>query len=333
MTADLPEKFIVTGSIAVSAGNGRRSSASARATAASTMGLQETLVPGDTSFVYGFAIRFTALPGSGSAEMASVLDPTGAYQLSFCIKSDGFIEIRRGTSSVGTVLATSASALAINTQYYLEWKATIHNSTGSCSMQINGSASGAGASGVDTQNSTTTANWARYKILDSTTTWSATIDIDDVYILDGTGSTNNFLGDCQVDAHDVTADGANTGSTPSAGSRFQNVDDAAPDDDTTYNSMATAALKDTFVIQNLIPTGQAIIATKVNWSAKKTDAGVGTICPVLRHGTTDYDGTTQGVPTAYTAMQYQVYENNPGTSAQMTESEFNNLEVGYKRVA
>ena len=61
------------------------------------------------------------------------------------------------------------------------------------------------------------ANTVRVGMLE--TTLIGTLDIDDLYICDGTGSAphNTFLGDCRVDTLLPTADGTAQQWTPSTG--------------------------------------------------------------------------------------------------------------------
>jgi hypothetical protein len=157
-------------------------------------------------------------------------------------------------------------------------------------------------------------------------------DFDDLYLLDGSGAApwNAFLGDVRVDARLPTAPGATTGWTPSAGANWQNVDDAAPNGDTDYNSGATAPLTDTFVVQDAPVVGAPIFGVQHNLSLKKMDAGICSVCPVVRHGGTDYVGSDVGSSLGYNYGR-AVQQVNPGTGVQWLEADFNAAEFGYKK--
>ena len=67
-------------------------------------------------------------------------------------------------------------------------------------------------------------------------------------------------------------------------------------------------------------------------SLKKTDAGVCTVAPVIRHSGVDYPGAAITPGTSY-AYGLAIAATNPGTSAAWTEAGFNAAEFGYKRVS
>jgi hypothetical protein len=65
--------------------------------------------------------------------------------------------------------------------------------------------------------------------------------------------------------------------------------------------------------------------------AKKSDAGVCAVAPVIVHGGTEYEGGSFNPSTAY-AYRVVPYSVNPGTGAAWTQSDFNAAEFGYRRV-
>jgi hypothetical protein len=143
---------------------------------------------------------------------------------------------------------------------------------------------------------------------------------------------SDYLGDIRVDLLIPTAEGNTTQMTPLSGTdNALMADETPPDDDTTYNSSATAGDKDTYVTSNVSSAG-TIHGLRLRARARKTDAGARSIATVIRSGGTDYDGTTTGLGTAY--LYYSTdYYTNPNTAAAWTSTEVNAIEIGAKVAA
>lgn len=219
----------------------------------------------------------------------------------------------------GTTLGTSTSALIDNIWEYLEIKATIDNSAGTFEIRRNGTVV-LTLTGLDTQ---TSANAYATRVSFRNGIY------DDIYVANTSGSMNNtYLGDVRAEAIFPTGAGNSTQFTPSAGSNWQNVDDNPGDDDTTYNSSATAGQIDTFTMANLTASG-TIKGVNQYVRHRKDDAGTRTVRSVVRIGTTNYEGPDVGVTTSYVTT-LELRETSPATTAAWTVSEVNGLEAGYK---
>lgn len=283
-----------------------------------------------STIIVGFAFRFTATQTAsptlvifkeGSTSHVDVrLDDTHRLYVT-----------RNGT----TIASPAGNPLTLNTWNYLEFKATIHDTTGSVEVKVNG-ISTVSASNVDTRNggtgllSTVTLGGSGR----SSDGGTAGFQYDDIYICDTSGTTNNdFLGDVRVEAIFPSGAGNTANFTPSTGSNYENVDEATPDDDTTYNYSSTAGHVDTFAFGNVTPTAGTVYGVQQILYARKDDAGSRSIRPVVRHSGTDYDtGTSTSIGNSY-AINLFVIEQNPGTSAAWTISDVNNAEFGYKLVS
>ena len=144
---------------------------------------------------------------------------------------------------------------------------------------------------------------------------------DDVYMLNGSGSTNNdFLGDVRVAALLPSGAGASTQWTPLSGANYTNVDDATPDDDTTYNSDATAGDKDTFALPSLPSTAATVYGVQTLTWDRKDDAGSRTLRHVVRESSTDYESADLTVLDAYTYHR-AVWETNPNSGSAWTDAD------------
>jgi len=348
VTADVLEKWTTgaaggTGStITIQPTSGRRGSGGWRwvtgTLPSSAVGgfLRRTVTPADATAILGFAFRASGVPGAAGYGIAWI-DHSGSPQVTVRLNQDLTISVVRG-GPAGTTLGTTSAVLTVDTYAYLELKVMIANTGGTVTLRVNG-ATVLGPVTGDTQ-ATGSAVWTGAAIghpsgvSNATTTTSRNVDFDDVYVGDGSGAApwNTFLGDCRVDARVPTAPGATTGWTPSAGANWQCVDEAAPNDDTDYTTAAAVSLTDTFAAAAAAPVaGATIYGVQHCLSVRKTDAGVCTIAPVIRHSGTDYPGAAISPGTAY-AYGLQIAATNPGTAAAWTESDFNAAEFGYSRI-
>lgn len=350
-TADLFEKWTTGGNggtgdavLSIGSGGGRRSTNSLRILTA-TGGNRychatKTLSPVDpTTCIAGCAIRVPAgVIGASSIQVMGLKDGA-TTQVGLRVNPDLTLSVFRGThGSSPTVLGTTSATLTAGSFGFIEWSVLIHPSAGTTTVRLNGAAA-LTLTGQNTR-STAASQWTSFVLgMDSIAANSylgspQNIDHDDIYIVDASGAApwNAFLGDCRVDARLPTGAGATTAWTPSTGSNWQNVDDAAPDDDTTYNSSATVAQTDTFVVQDAPVVGATIYGVQHCVSLKKSDAGTCTVAPVVRHSSTDYPRAAIAPGTSY-AYGLVIDQVNPGTSAQWTEAGFNAAEFGYKRTA
>lgn len=347
MTADLLEKWSASGAlfggaVAITT-NGRRGSGGARITPgtannSSTAYLQKSLAPVDaTTCILGVAIN-AVLGTAGAAGMPLVqIRATGGPQITLRVDSAGTLTVTRGQHN-GTVLGTTTATIPSGAFAYVELRVVIHASAGVVALRING-ASALSLTGQNTSNTGTTA-WSNvvlgiFDSVGSTNTQAGgTIDFDDLYVLDGSGTSpwQGFLGDCRVDARLPTGAGASVAWAPSAGANWSCVDEAAPNDDTDYVAAASTGLTDTHVTQDAPVAGAAIFGVQHCLAMKKSDTGTCAVAPVIRHAGTDYAGADLNPGTTYT-YGLAVQPVNPGTGVQWTESGFNAAEFGYRRTA
>jgi hypothetical protein len=284
----------------------------------------KSLSPGSATVILGFAVTFSANPVA-TATFASVRDGS-TDQLSLTMKTDGNIELRRGTSG-GTLLATGTSALSTGTYYYIELKALIANS-GTYEVRVNGVSAFSGS--ADTQN-TANASWSQIALGRNVGAGASggNWDYDDLYVADSTGSTNNdLLGAIRVKT--ILPDGAgnSTDFTPSAGSNFQNVDEASTDGDTTYNSETATGDHDTYTYGSVGFTG-TVLGVQTNLLVRSAGVGGETIRPKIRIGSTDYNGTSVAITTSY--LDYlEIFGLSPATSSAWTIAEIDGAEFGIE---
>ncbi len=337
-TADLAEKWTVIGSgLSINATAGRRGSGSFRSTHstnASASAISRTVPVSGSTAIIGVAVKMSVPPPAITA-LLQVLTGT-TTQVTVRINPDLTLSVLRGAFSTGgTVLGVTSVALVAGVFAYVELKVLLHASAGTVDLRVNGvSVAPFPLTGLNTAQSGTA--WSAFALGQydggAATGNAHTMDLDDLYVCDGSGSApwNDLLGDCRVDVRNATGAGASSGWTPSAGANWQNVDDAAPNDDTDYNAAAAAGVTDTFVVEDAPSPGATIFGVQVNLSVKKSDAGACLIAPVVRHAGSDQVGAALAPATAY-AYGSAVYQTNPGTGEAWTEAGFNAAEFGYKR--
>lgn len=284
--------------------------------------LRKTLDNQDT-WIVGVAWRTNSM---GPKQILALIE-TATTQVDVRAKADGQIEVTRNGTLLGTT--TMVSPMVTNQFYYIELKAVIHPSAGTIDLQVAG-VNVLSLSGINTR--ATANSYANIVAFQATTNNQGNDDLDDIYILDGTGGAmDDFLGDAKVVTLYPSGAGNSTQFTPSAGSNYQCVDEATPNEDTDYVSSATPTQKDTYVFGDIAAAGTPF-GVQVGIRTRKDDAGSRSIAPVVRHGGSDYDGTTVSALDAH-KYTFQIYEDNPGTGIPWTRDDVNNAEFGVKLIA
>lgn len=281
-----------------------------------------------TGFVTGIGVKYDQQPSTDV--FFNTYDSNGAQAINFRTYWTGSAtEIRayRGGTLLGT---SSGSGLTTATWFYLEFKVTIHNSTGTIDIKVDGS-DVLNLTGQDTQVGTP-QNVVTFSLTSSGATpryfW-----YDDWYICDLLGSTNNdFLGDHRVDILVPNAAGDSTDWTPDAGSNYDRVNENPADDDTTYVESNTSTDRDLYNFQST-PGVSAVKGVQLNTVVRETDAEIFQLKHIAKSGTTTDVGSAQtvGSGASYTNI-YKVYEENPDTSAAWTDSELNSAQFGIEVV-
>jgi hypothetical protein len=202
-------------------------------------------------------------------------------------------------------------------------------STGTCIVRFNGTEV-LNLTGLDTLYSSATLTRFALGCRSNANTY---FDFDDCVVMDLSGSYNNsFIGDVTISALLPTGAGNSTGWTPSAGSNYDCANEAAPNDDTDYNSTSTLNAKDLYAFADA-PAGADIRAVQVLASVRKGAEGPGQVKLVTRSGSTDYDGVAQGIAGTAYAYVREVQETDPATASPWSESGFNAAEFGIKKTA
>lgn len=279
------------------------------------------------TWIVGFAYK-RDYASNDEKPILQLRDNAGAVQVALCLRGlDGLLRLWRGDQT--TLLATSTVALPTGAWSFLELKTTIHDTAGAMELRING-ATAATFSG-DTKYSSTIGTARSIRL--SGGVYSSTYYgwIDDLYICDGAGATNNdFLGDCRVDTLYPNGSGASAQFAPTgSAANWENVDDVTPDDDASYNASDTAGAVDSFAFTDMAVLNTTVFGLQANILARKDDAGSRTLRAIARIGGANHEGGDLSLSDSYLDLT-QVWPLNPATSTAWTESQINAAEFGYK---
>ena len=318
-------KYNETGSTSyVSLDTGRRSGSNA-VKLYSTSGYVTKTLDDQATWTVGAAVKIASLPSS-TGTIFQFRDNTGTVQASLCVSVTGSLALYRGTTS-GTLLASSANALLGGSWNFIEAKITIADSGGTFEARVNGDVWVTYTGDTKYSSTLATANSIRlYGLPSAINSW-----YDDFYICDATGTVNNsYLGDVRVDTLFPSGVGASAQFMPTgSATNWENVDEASPDEDTSYNASETAGNIDSFTFADLTALNATIMGVQANILARKDDAGTRLLRAVARVGSTNYEGTDLTLSDSY-VDQRTIWNQNPATTAAWTEAEINAAEFGYK---
>ncbi len=281
------------------------------------------------TIILGFAFKAYSIGSySSTSAMVRIYDKflLTNIHLKFHINSSKLIEVR---NNAGTLLGTtSGHVIEVNTWYYIEIKAYIHDSAGTVEIKVD-EIQRLSLTSQDTCNGTNVYVGA---VRLGVHAQNSTCGCDDLYVCDDSGSKNNdFLGDVRIDVVRPNGVGAHTDFSPSAGSNYQNVDETYPDDDTTYNDSQDVAVgeQDSYAMESLDVIGSTIHGVKDQITVRKTDAGARSVKVLTRQGGSDYLGDTIILSDTFTTHA-RIMENNPDDAAAFVEADITSGEVGVE---
>lgn len=277
-----------------------------------------------STYTCGIALKPNGDPVVG-IRLISFFEGSGVHMSLRLIPGFGLDVIRAGTTqlaSVNAVLSTSA-------YYYVEIKTTIHSSTGTVDVRVNG-VSVISLTGQNTRNGGTGVVDSVQLGTDIVTSNSGTNSwrANDFYITDATGTDNTgFLGDVRIETLFPSANGTTNQWTASTGSNYTCVDETAPNSDTDYVSTRAVGNVDQYAFQDLTATTGTVLGVAVNTFDRKEDGGARTHAHVIYSGTLA-SGTAFSPSTTY--MNHQTVFERRTDGAVWTISDVNGLEAGIK---
>lgn len=259
---------------------------------------------GQSEGVVGFAIRFSDLGNLGGVYYASTIlrIANGGWSCFYLgVFPDGTLFVYTtapAASPTLDVLVAGPSTFSVenDTWHYVECKWKIHATTGYITVHVDNMEIFS-VTGIDTCGESPTNAWTTLHLsapsCDHVLTDGFVQDIDDLYLLDTTGGVNDdFLGDITVKTVFVDGDGNYGDWTPSTpGDHYVLVDEADPDDETTYVETDTVNNSDTYTFAD-IPVTDTVLAVMLAVNARKTDEGTAGLTSRIRYSSTDYDAAS-----------------------------------------
>jgi hypothetical protein len=240
----------------------------------------------------------------------------------------------KSLSTVTTNYAVAKPAsLTLNTWHWIDGKIRFNNTNGNFEFRQNGIVIASGYN-IDTCLS---ANQYTYgfslNASDTDNNWNTYFD--DVYIMDNTGGTQNYLGDIRVYDIVPSGDGFHTGLTPLTGtSHYEMVDDGITVNDADYLYTTVSGVMDTFLYNPLLTPASNITAIHGVIHAnrvRKVDASTKTIRVVQRTDGVTYERSGSDANLTNTFNYYFYPETvNPVTTSGWTPQEVNAIELGIK---
>lgn len=286
----------------------------------------------DATVTVGFALRATphATNTVGLVQLRS--DSGVTTHLLLALTPAGMLAVCRG--SVSTVLGTSSSGITSGTWYYVELKATLHDTAGAAEVRVNG-VTVLNLTGIDTKNAGT-------KTVFDTVAFKSTMlftsEYDDVYICnaDNTDTAGNtgFLGDCIITTLYPNGAGTVNGLTGSDGNNVDNhllVDEPDTPNTTDYVIHAAVGDLEEYTFADM-PTAAAVKGVFLRAYAATSDAGTAKLKGYARVAgviATLDSGELRALSSTYTGVEWRA-PLVPSDSTTWTPSKINSAEFGVQ---
>lgn len=325
-----------TSTVTLNATNGRFGGQSYRIVAAGGAGsftgnLRKTGLGNQSTGCLNFPFKTSAWP-VGPSEIAAFLDGA-TIQASLVLNADGTLSIYRGGQG-GTLLATSSSAITLNTYATYEFKATLATGTGG-TIELRAWGSGFPSSGsviASTGSLNTAASGVGqmngYQLGEATSrtnqTTGMTWDYEHFLCLD------DFLGDKQM-IFQLPTGNPTAVWTPNASTNLSRVQEAQEDGDTSYISSGNSGDIDYYSFAALPAGTQGIFAVRTSIWHKNDAAGTSQVRTKIKQGSTVVNGTTINPALSY-AEQIDMAYVDPVSTVAFVKSDVDSLVNGVERV-
>lgn len=291
----------------------------------------------------GFAVWLDDIPANANYYGVAVLcDTDNVAQLELVLQPTGKLELFRANAGSPVSLGVTADGAVVAGAFqHVEFRARAGNSDGAFELRVNG-ATVLSLSSVDTV-ATSHIEFSQVRLIEGVNTGNTALPssgrtyVDDLFAWDDAGSRNNdFLGDRRVRTFFPNADTAVADWTPNgAASGWDCINEAAPDDDSTYIEAAALsgpALVSEFDIESMPATIGAVAAVQTVARMKKQEAGVANAQISMLSAAAAHAGTDRPLTTAYTYYG-DVHELDPNTGTAWTESSLNAAKIRVSRTA
>lgn len=264
--------------------------------------------------------------------LGSVFDGTD-YQCTLTLETDWSVGLRRGDKDATLIAKTAANSISHGLAWeWFEFEFVIHGSTGVWRIWKEGTLLEA-FTGLNTK-TTGNASGTKYRLGANGTEAIYNFTLTDFYLIDdqaGDGPSDR-VGDSAMYVDFPNGAGALTEFTPSAGSNWQNVDEAPHDTDATYNEADTPGQRDRYAFTPLPEDfNGTIISATYGYTMRKTDAGSRTTTAAARSGSSEVTDVTQTLTTDYQHFAMTIWEDPAG--GDLTKEVVDAIQFGPEIVA
>ncbi len=232
-----------------------------------------------------------------------VMSLRGGGSIAASIRYNGSQKLELVDSS-GLLIATGTTTIPTHSYFYVELKLT-KGSTGTAIVHLNGAAEIASSVGNYGTANLDTIEFSNHSLAGHTL-------VDDVVCMDTSGSApqNDFLGDIRVETLYPVADASYTAWTPKFGTdHYAMVNEHLIDGDGSYVYDANPGDKDSYILETFIGT---IFGAQLNIGARKGDAPLRQIKPLIKQSGTDYLGALATLSSDYVFYSWQLDKDPSG---------------------
>lgn len=315
-----------TGTVSMVAGRFGGQAVQMRDGVGNTSLIRRTFGIANSAFSLGFAFRQTNFPGVTN-DTVLLIEMAGSTQLSVgldCVT--GSVIVYRGNGT--TALITSAAGLMSSGTYaYVELFGTIHQTTGTLDLYVNGAFIG-NYTGDTAALGNITYDGIAIRGQDGTGATSNT-EFDDMFMTD----TAARVGECKVETLRPVADTADKAWTASSGSDNYAMVDEAQVSLADYVTGAAVNDLDLYELANLATTPLTVHAVKAKVFAGKTDAQTRKIATVIRSNATDSQSADFALAPQSVGFNAAPLPLDPDGAVAWTAAKVNALKAGVKVTA
>lgn len=233
-------------------------------------------------------------------------------------------------STVGgnlTVVASGATAVSANTWHHLEGHVVIGSTTGLIEAKLNGVSQFVYSGATDVGGNTTIDSIEPHSVGAT----NSNVYVDNVIVNNTAGgSDNSWPGRVYIGGLIPSAAGPYTSMSTLVGAatQWETVDEAPPDDDTSYVADTVAGNKSAFGMADPPSlTGWVIGRAWVDLRAAQPSTSTGRIATFLQTAGTDFEGSAQSLTSLY-GRYIESYKNNPQSGAGWNAGELTSLSAG-----
>jgi hypothetical protein len=119
-----------------------------------------------------------------------------------------------------------------------------------------------------------------------------------------------------------------TGSDGNSVNNYEQVDEATPDDATTYNGGSTVDDHDGYAMEDWTDNGETIRGVQIEAVVAKSDAGAASARIGVRSNGTDYWGSDEALSTTW-GWIVEVYGDDPNGGASWTDARIDGMELNF----